>query len=163
MTLRLPGALTPFIQLLGHTWPESDEDGLYAMGRSWMAFSGRVHRPVGDAMGHAHRLLTSGEGAAMDAFGATWRSGEGPAPALKDGATAALVIGTGLVVCAGVVLALKINIIVQLSQLAVQTAQAVAAAPETFGASLATVAASRQRTGALLDVLNTTATRAISS
>jgi hypothetical protein len=162
MGLRLPGELTPLLGLLGHTWPETDEERLLEMGRSWIAFSGRVDQPVGDAAAHARRLLSGGEGEAFDAFRQSWSSGDGPGAALKDGATAATVIGTALIVCSGIVLALKINIIVQLSQLAVQISQAVTAAPATSGASLAAIAVCRQRASALIGTLTTMATRAVS-
>jgi len=55
---------------------------------------------------------------------------------LAEGITAAQAIGATLIVCAAAVLALKINVIVQLTILAVEILEAVLTAPETFGASL---------------------------
>ncbi|MFC4585823.1 WXG100-like domain-containing protein [Sphaerisporangium corydalis] len=163
MALRLPGELAGLLHALGFAWPESDEDRLLDMGRAWIAFSGRIGQPVGEAARHALGVLDGNSGEAFDAFGRTWAGGEGPAPALRDGATAATVIGTGLIVCAGIVLALKLNIIVQLSQLAVQIFQAVTAAPGTAGASLALIALYKKRTGVLIGMLTTLATQAISN
>lgn len=47
-----------------------------------------------------------------------------------------MVGGAGLMICAAIVLALKIAVIVQLTLLAIQIAQAIATAGPTFGASL---------------------------
>jgi hypothetical protein len=50
--------------------------------------------------------------------------------------TAAVLTGTGLIICGAIVLALKIAVIVQLVVLAIEIAQAIATAAVTFGASL---------------------------
>ncbi|WP_433650306.1 hypothetical protein ACQP2C_28230 [Micromonospora zamorensis] len=70
-------------------------------------------------------------------------------------------IGAGLMVCAGIVLALKINVIVQLTLLAIQIAQAVATAAVTFGASLLEIPIFKLITGALIDQLLNMATEAV--
>ena len=58
---------------------------------------------------------------------------------LGDGSTAATLVGTGMMIVSGIVLALKIQVIIQLVTLAIQIAQAIATAVVTFGASLAEI------------------------
>ncbi|MEE3920570.1 hypothetical protein V2I01_27060 [Micromonospora sp. BRA006-A] len=50
-----------------------------------------------------------------------------------------MLLGAGLIICAAIVLALKIAVIVQLAILAFEVAQAIATAVVTFGASLAEI------------------------
>ena len=74
-----------------------------------------------------------------EAFQQWWTAEESPKQTLSDGATAAVLTGTGLIICGAIVLILKVSVIVQLIILAVQIAQAVATAAVTFGASLAEI------------------------
>jgi hypothetical protein len=53
--------------------------------------------------------------------------------------TAGQVVGAGMMICAGIILALKISTITQLVTLAIEIAQAIASAVATFGASLAEI------------------------
>jgi hypothetical protein len=59
-----------------------------------------------------------------------------PAAVLRDGARAALAMGAVLQLCAVVVLALKIHVLVQLYLLLADVIEAIALGPETFGGSL---------------------------
>jgi hypothetical protein len=74
---------------------------------------------------------------------------------MRDGMPAAVLTGTGLIICGTIVLALKVAVIVQLTILAIQIAQAIATAPVTFGASLAEIPIFQQlariAVGALID------------
>lgn len=71
------------------------------------------------------------------------------------------IIGIGLIVAAGVVLALKIQVIVQLVLLAIQIAQAIATAVATFGASLLEIPIFKMITGMIIDQLIGMATDAV--
>jgi hypothetical protein len=77
--------------------------------------------------------------------------------------TASNIIGAGLMVCAGIVLALKINVIVQLVQLAIEIASAIAEAVATFGASLLEIPIFKEITSLIIDQLINMALEAIFS
>lgn len=65
-------------------------------------------------------------------------------------------------ICAGIVLALKVNVIVQLTLLAIQIAQAIATAAVTFGASLLEIPIFKKIiTGVIIDQLLNYATEAV--
>ncbi|WP_432956403.1 hypothetical protein [Micromonospora haikouensis] len=136
MALELPGELRSLLGVLGYTWPEADEDKLFEMGNAWIAFSGRLGSVVVEAQTGATEVWVANRGKDVTAFQQWWSKEDSPAASLSDGATAALLTGTGLIICAAIVLALKIAVIVQLVILAIQIAQAVATSAVTFGASL---------------------------
>lgn len=71
------------------------------------------------------------------------------------------VISIGLMIAAGVVLALKIQVIVQLILLAIQIAQAIATAAVTFGASLLEIPIFKTITGFIVDQLINMAIEAV--
>ncbi|HZB30626.1 MAG TPA: hypothetical protein VE465_10710 [Streptosporangiaceae bacterium] len=136
MGLQIPGELADLLNELGYTWPKSDETKLVELGRHWMDYGGKVQGLVGDAEGGAGRVWPENAGQAIEAFRAKW-DGENSALAVtRDGATGAQVVGAALFVCAAIVLALKINVIVQLTILLIEIIQAIATAAPTFGASL---------------------------
>jgi hypothetical protein len=134
--LELPGELRSLLGTLGYSWPEADETALVEMGQAWMSFADRLEAIVADATSTATEVWTEHEGEAVTAFQAWWATEDSPAKTLLDGANAATLTGTGLIICGGIVLALKVAIIAQLAVLAVAIAQAVATAVPTFGASL---------------------------
>lgn len=151
MGLQLPGELVSLLQMLGYNWPEADEEKLFEMGNAWLEFGGRFAQPIGEAGSHAQAVWTDNQGEGIEAFRSAWESPDAPAPALEDGTTAADIVGAGLMVCAGIVLALKINVIVQLTILAVQIAQAIATAAVTFGASLLEIPIFKEIAGFIID------------
>ncbi|WP_203842544.1 hypothetical protein [Winogradskya humida] len=55
------------------------------------------------------------EGEAVAAFQTWWAREDSPAKALLDGTKAATLTGTGLMICGGIVLTLKIAVIAQLA------------------------------------------------
>ena len=134
--MEIPGELRSLLGILGYNWPAADETALVEMGRAWMAFSDRLDAIVSDATSSASEVWTGHEGEAVTAFQAWWSREDSPAKTLLDGANAATLTGTGLMICGGIVLALKVAVIAQLAILAVEIAQAVATAVPTFGASL---------------------------
>ncbi|SBT54236.1 WXG100-like domain-containing protein [Micromonospora narathiwatensis] len=136
MGLELPGELRSLLGILGYTWPEADEVKLFEMGNAWIRFSGTLGGVVTEAHAGAAAVWSGHTGQDINAFQSWWNREDSPADSLRDGVTAAVLTGTGLIICAAIVLALKIAVIVQLVLLAIQIAQAIATAALTFGASL---------------------------
>jgi hypothetical protein len=146
MGMEIPSELRSLLGILGYNWPEADETALVEMGQAWMSFSGRLEAIVSDAASTASEVWTEHEGEAVAAFQEWWAMEDSPAKTLLDGANAATLTGTGLMICGGIVLALKVAVIAQLAILAVEIAQAVATAVPTFGASLAEIPIFQQLT-----------------
>ena len=144
--MEIPGELRSLLGVLGYHWPEADETALVEMGRAWMSFADRLEAIVADATSTATEVWTEHEGESVAAFQAWWAREDSPAKTLLDGANAATLTGTGLMICGGIVLALKVAVIAQLAILAVEIAQAVATAAPTFGASLAEIPIFQQLT-----------------
>jgi hypothetical protein len=149
--IMLPPELSGLLTTLGFNWPLSDEGKLYDLGGQWSSFGDHLEPAAAEADGHAKQVLGGNSGEAVDRFGEFWSDGEAPKQNLDDGAIASSLIGTGLYTCAGVVVALKTAVMVQLAMLAVEIAQAIATAVATFGASLAEIPVFRETTKLLLD------------
>ena|ERR1043165_386601 len=137
--MQLPGELRSLLEILGYTWPEGDEMKMFEMGGAWVSFSGDINGIVAEANAGAQQVWTMNKGPNAEAFQKWWTKEDSPADSLSDGATAAVLTGTGLIICGAIILALKIAVIVQLIVLAIQIAQAIATAAVTFGASLAEI------------------------
>ncbi|MEU5881171.1 hypothetical protein [Spirillospora sp. NPDC047279] len=161
MGLQLPGELRSFLSMLGFNWPEADETKLFEMGNAWLGFASSHGGPLADADGHAQRVFQGNKGQDIDAFRNVWTKEDSPKSNLEDLGTAATIIGAGLMVCAGIVLALKINVIVQLTFLAIAIAQAIATAVVTFGASLAEIPIFKEIVRIAIDLLIDMALNAI--
>ncbi|MFI0450858.1 hypothetical protein [Actinomadura sp. 6N118] len=153
MGLQLPGELIGLLGMLGYTWPEADESKLFELGSTWMGFSGTVQGVAADAGSAAQQVWSGNQGEDIQAFQKAWGEEDSPAAILQDAATGAMAVGAAFFVCAGIVLALKISVIVQLVILAIQIAQAIATAPVTFGASLLEIPIFKTITGIIIDVL----------
>lgn len=153
MGLQLPGELISLLGMLGYTWPEADETKLFELGSTWSSFAGRLNDIADSANAAAHRVLSENTGKEFEAFRADWSGEESAVQNLQTAARSCLATGIGLFVAAGIVLALKINVIVQLVLLAIQIAQAIAAAPATFGASLGWVPIAKQIAGFIIEML----------
>lgn len=149
------------LNVLGFTWPEADEDKLFELAERWTSTAGELRGHVERADAGAERVWTQNVGETVSAFQTAWGANDGPSNQLTMGATGAEIIGVGLTICAGVVLALKINVIVQLAILAIQIAQAIATAAVTFGASLLEIPIFRMLTKIVLDQLLNYAIEAI--
>jgi hypothetical protein len=139
MGLQLPGALVTFLQMVGYNWPQADETKMFEMGQRWMDFSGTLGDVVNNADSTAAAVWSQNTGADIASFQQHWSGEEGPVKVLGDSSTAATLVGAGLTICSAIVLALKVQVIVQLVTLAIQIAQAIATAAVTFGASLAEI------------------------
>ncbi|MFC5746008.1 hypothetical protein [Actinomadura rugatobispora] len=151
--MTLPGELTGLLSMLGYDWPESDEEALFRMGGDWVGFAGNLGVPVGEAETQAAQIWTGNMGEGIDAFRTAFTQEDAPVPALKDAGTAGAIIGAALMVCGAIVLALKINVIIQLIMLAIQIAQAIATAAVTFGASLLQIPLFKIISGIIIDQL----------
>jgi hypothetical protein len=134
--MTLPGELERLLNDLGFNWPEIDEERLFELGQSWSAYGGHLEQISADAERAAQEVWSGNSGPAIEAFKARWEHEKSPAQILKKGATAGHTLGAILMVCGAVVLALKINVIVQLTILLMEIIEALATAGVTFGASL---------------------------
>jgi hypothetical protein len=137
--LMLPGGLADLLNEMGYIWPKSDEVKIFELGQHWMGFGTTLQGIHGEAQPHAQHVTTHNLGEAIDAFKQRWDAEDAGAALVRDGATGSMVVGACLFVAAGLVLALKINVIVQLTILVIEIAQAIATAAVTFGASLAEI------------------------
>jgi hypothetical protein len=161
MGLQLPGELADLLNELGYTWPKADEQKLFELGQHWMAYGGRLGGIVQDAAAAAQPVWADNRGEGIDAFKAKWEDNDSPLAVARDGVTGAQVLGAALFVCAGIVLALKINVIVQLTILLIEIIQAIATAPETFGASLLEIPAFKKITDMAVNLIINQAMEAI--
>ncbi|MEO3769003.1 hypothetical protein [Micromonospora sp. B9E7] len=135
MGIQIPGELSGLLNELGYIWPESDEERLFELGQAWIAFGAEVDT-VSAAAGQAAAMLSDNHGEALEAFRAQWAHTDSAPEVLHGIGTGARAVGAALLVCAMAVLALKINVIVQLTLLAIAIVQAIATAGPTLGASL---------------------------
>ncbi|GAA4609551.1 hypothetical protein GCM10023195_38650 [Actinoallomurus liliacearum] len=161
MGLQLPGALATLLNDLGYTWPMSDEDKLLNMGSGWLGFTSTMDQPVGDANAHATSIWTQHKGEGVQAFANTWNAKEAPHNNLLDGKTGGDIIGAGLMICSAIVIALKINVIVQLVQLAIEIAQAFATSAVTAGGSLMEIPVFKEITSRLVNLCVSLAMNAV--
>jgi hypothetical protein len=136
MGIEIPGELANLLNELGYTWPKADETQLLDMGREWMSWGDKLRPIVQDARQVANQVTSTNKGNAVEAFGKAWEKSSAAAHTLDQGSMGATAIGGALLVCAGIVVALKINVIVQLTTLLIEIIQAIASAAVTFGASL---------------------------
>ncbi|MFC0006773.1 WXG100-like domain-containing protein [Micromonospora siamensis] len=152
MGLQLPGELVEMLALIGLTWPEADEEKLFELGQAWLELSPVLQTAAAQGGAAAEAVWSGNSGQAVEAFQRYWTE-HGVPSALDLSADGVRVLGVGLIVYAAIVLALKINVIVQLTILAVEIAQAVATAAPTFGASLLEIPVFQQLTRAVVEEL----------
>jgi hypothetical protein len=136
MGLQLPGELANLLNELGYVWPKADEQKLLELGQMWMQFASTVDAIHNDAGTIARQVWSDNTAAAVDAFQQAWGGDNAGAVVLERGHLGAQAIGGALMVCAAAVLALKVNVIVQLAWLLAAIVEAIATAELTFGASL---------------------------
>jgi hypothetical protein len=153
MGIMLPGELAGLLNELGYTWPKSDETKLFELGQLWMEFAGSLQAAAAEGTAAGQRVLDASRGDAIDAFRERWQADGSALAVLHDGVTGAQMVGATLFVCALIVLALKINVIVQLVILLVQIIQAIATAAPTFGASLLEIPVFKKLTDMVLGIL----------
>lgn len=133
MVINLPPELGEVLNILGFDWPMSNEDQLFEMGQGWMEVAGEIDTKLQEAAESAQQAWAENMGQSIDAFKEWWEADDSPAEALRTAVLGANLGGAALMICAGIVLALKIAVIVQLILLAIQIAAAIAAAAATLG------------------------------
>lgn len=153
MGMQLPGEVREILSVIGFNWPAADETKLLELGKLWTNLSGLIDAHVDDAQHAAAAVWNTNTAPMVEAFQAKWAGEAGPANRITQGATGADIVGAGVMVCAGIVLALKINVIVQATITLISIASAIAAAFVTFGASAAVVPLLREACKRLLDYL----------
>lgn len=163
MGLTLPGELERLLNDLGFTWPEVDEQDLFTVGQAWCDFSSAVGQSHQTSTSAAAALLANNQGAALSAFQEKFQGQNAPATVLGDATTGVEVVGVALYACAGLVLALKINTIVNLVILACEIAEAIATAVPTFGASLAEIPVFKEVAQRIINAIINEAVNAIMS
>jgi hypothetical protein len=151
--LQLPSELTTFLNVIGYKWPESDETKLFQMGQRWVKFGSEMNQVLDTAERGASKVWSENSGQDIAKFAEHWKHAEGPAKIMKDAASAAQLIGTGMCVISAIILALKMQMIMQLVQLMIQTLHALAMATPTFGASLSWIPIYNQITSRLVGML----------
>jgi hypothetical protein len=136
MGLQIPGELADLLNELGYMWPKSDEVKLVELGQAWVGFADTLSQLRTDADGAMHKAVDEHAGPAIEAFKGKWAAEQSAMNTMHSGVTGAQVVGLCLYLCAVVVLALKVTVIVQLTILLVEIIEAIATAPVTFGGSL---------------------------
>ena len=153
MGLQLSGELVSVLNAVGFAWPRGDEDKLFEMGQTWVRFADTLRGGTQSATTHAQNVWQLNVSETTAAFEQAWKAADSPVTNLHDAATNVELVGVGLMVCAGIILALKLSVITQLIILAVQIAQAVATAVPTAGLSLLEIPVFRAITKLILDRL----------
>lgn len=161
MGLMLPSELVFLLQELGYDWPEGDESKLFELGGVWTELGNKIPTLVGDLDKAVAHLKDHNQGSDVDAFVAKWEDGESPLRNIADIPDPNMLVSIGTMIAAGVVLALKIQVIVQLIMLAIQIFQAIATAGPTLGASLAQIPIFKVITGLIIDQLINVAIEAV--
>lgn len=161
MGMSLPSELTSLLSMLGYDWPESDETKLFDLGNTWTRLSDQITGAI-DQLEDAARTVTDNNiSKDIEAFRSEWEDGESAVRNIADIGEPSNIISIGLMIAAGVVLALKLQMIVQLVTLAIQIAQAIATAVVTFGASLLEIPIFKMITSMLIDQLLNMAIEAV--
>jgi len=159
--MQLPSELTSLLSMLGYDWPESDETKLFDLGDTWAKLSDQITGAI-DQLEDAARTVTDNNiSKDIEAFRSEWEDGESAVRNIADIGEPSNIISIGLMIAAGVVLALKLQMIVQLVTLAIQIAQAIATAVVTFGASLLEIPIFKMITSMLIDQLLNMAIEAV--
>ncbi|WP_342799475.1 hypothetical protein [Glycomyces buryatensis] len=151
--MQLPAELIGLMGALGYDWPESDEEKIFTLAGEWTGMADQIADRVESLNAAAMTLLDNNSGTQIDAFKAEWDGPESAVLNLVDTTDPNHKINVGLTIIAGLILALKIQVIVQLAILAFQIAYAIATAPVTFGASLVQIPIFKTITGVILDQL----------
>jgi len=159
--LTLPGALETLLNDLGFTWPEVDESELFDVGSHWTGLGGSLGDAVVQADAAARQVPQANEGDAVAAFLEKWSGSNAPVRVVSDAACGVEMGGAAIMLCAGVVLALKANTIANLAILAAEIAEALATAVPTFGASLAEIPVFKEVTQRVINAAINEAVNAI--
>ncbi|MFF5709973.1 DUF6531 domain-containing protein [Streptomyces sp. NPDC012756] len=133
MAVTVPDWADTLLDLIGVAWPNVDEDAYREMADALREFADDLEDDGQLANNHFERLLSSGEGEAIDALDEHWQKVKGKH--FKDIAGAARTIAGGLDLAAGAVEGMKLAALVQLGYLASEAGIAISLIPVTFGLS----------------------------
>jgi hypothetical protein len=153
MGMTVPGEVQTILSIIGFSWPQGDETKLLDLGQTWSQLSNLLDGHVSEAQNTATQVWNQNKGDMVSAFQQRWTGEGSPVQRLTQSGTGADIVGVGMMVCAGIVLALKINVIVQATLTLIAIASAIAAAFVTFGASTAIIAVLREALKRLLNYL----------
>jgi hypothetical protein len=156
--LVLPDALVSVLSDLGYLWPDADEVRLMQLGQAWTGLQSKLDGLAQEARQAAEQVWLHNKGSDVDAFKAAWEKAEDGLDTLDKNASGVVVVGAIILVCAIVVLMLKIWVIVQLTLLVIAIAQAIATAAITFGASLLEIPVFKEIFGRVINLLISRAT-----
>ncbi|MFB9661056.1 hypothetical protein ACFQS3_15085 [Glycomyces mayteni] len=161
MGMQLPGELITLLGMLGYDWPESDEEKIFNLAGEWTGMADQITGRVESLSAASRTLIENNSGGDIDAFQTHWEDEESAMKNIADIGDPSNEINIGLTIAAGIILALKIAVIIQLAVLAVQIAWAIATAPLTFGASMAQIPIFKQIAGLIIDQLIDQAVNAV--
>lgn len=161
MALEPSSTLANVLEGLDYHWTNTNEDGLNAMGQSWVSFSGKPQTHVATADSHAQRVFANNSGQGVDAMNAAWSQPDAAHKNFTVGGNGAAPIGGGLSICAAVVLMLKASVIVLLVQLVIEIFSAIAEAFETCDASLAEIPVFKELTQKAIGLIQNTAVNTV--
>ncbi|MYV67079.1 type IV secretion protein Rhs [Streptomyces sp. SID2131] len=133
MAVTVPDWADTLLDLVGVNWPNVDEDAYREMADALREFADDLSDDGQLANNHMERLLSSGQGEAMDALERHWTKVKGKH--LKDVVSAARTIAGALDLAAGAIEAMKWKAVAELGILAGQTGLAMALIPVTGGLS----------------------------
>ena len=131
----LPMPVVTFLNVIGVEWPYINEDSLHSFAQLTREFGQAVEQTHQDATEAVNNIAQAYQGASTQAMTSGWAHLS--AAHVKEVTAACGVLADALEAWAVYVVAQKAEALVQLVELAVGYATALAAAPETFGASLA--------------------------
>ncbi|MBO0868499.1 MAG: hypothetical protein J2P15_08030 [Micromonosporaceae bacterium] len=161
MTIQIPSRAAELLNDLGYFWPETDEDKVRALGQMWTDLASTLQPIHADADAAAAQVVRENNAQSIEAFRQLWGQDERAARTLGRGELGAQAIAGALAVCAAAVVALKVNVIIQLGLLAVEIVQAIATAEVTLGASLLEIPAFKTLTGLAINYLISQAMKVI--
>lgn len=150
--LMLPGWAADLLNELGYIWPKSDEVKMFDLGSAWVDFGGEAANTHGRTNEPVQAVTSKNAGADIDNFNLQWANRDHGAEVLKDASQGTTLVGPGLYIAAGLVLALKIAVIVQVTLLIIQIAQAIAASVATFGVSLLWIPVAKKLAGLAINL-----------
>ncbi|HZM83321.1 MAG TPA: hypothetical protein VFC19_47005 [Candidatus Limnocylindrales bacterium] len=153
MGIQLPGEVRTFLHIIGFTFPAGDETKLLDLGQEWLSLADKIEQHVEQAKHTAEQVWNQNSSDMVEAFKKRWMGEAGPANRMGGGAIGSNIVGAGVMVCAGIVLAMKINAIVQATLTLIEIAAALAAATFTFGASATIIPLLKEACKRLLDYL----------
>ncbi len=138
MSIMIPDELDWVLDILGYSWPNIDEDKLFACAQAWRDFANEVSDAETDGSTAANAVVSANSGEAIEKFSESWgkfTGGFGHDSYLTDARVASEVIAGAFDGAAAAVIAGKAAVIAQLIALAAEIIAAQASAVFTFGLS----------------------------